>query len=70
MQLVSQAGNNPLLRIVKTQLVRIKRNYIPNQQLFEEKIHKAVSSLAIQLHHQNNRGCQCISALSSYLHMN
>lgn len=60
---------NPLLRIVKTQLYELSEIHLPNEP-YEEKIHKAVSSLAIELNHQNNRGCQCISALSSYLHMN
>lgn len=60
---------NPLLRIVKTQLYELSEIHLADQP-FEEKIHKAVSSLAIQLNHQNNRGCQCINALSSYLHMN
>jgi glutamyl-tRNA reductase len=63
---------NPLLRIVKTQLYElseIHEMHLTNHA-FEEKIHKAVSSLAIQLHQQNNKGCQCINALSSYLHMN
>jgi len=60
---------NPLLNIVKTQLYELSEIHLTNQA-FEEKIHKAVSSLAIQLHQQNNKGCQCITALSSYLHMN
>jgi glutamyl-tRNA reductase len=60
---------NPLLRIVKTQLYELSEILLANQPC-DEKIHKAVSSLAIQLHQQNNRGCQCISTLSSYLHMN
>lgn len=59
----------PLLRIVKTQLYELSEIHLFAQP-YEEKIHKAVSSLALQLNHQNNRGCQCISALSSYLHMN
>jgi glutamyl-tRNA reductase len=62
-------ANSPLLRIVKTQLYELSETHFVNQPC-DEKIHKAVSSLAIQLHQQNNRGCQCISALSSYLHMN
>jgi glutamyl-tRNA reductase len=60
---------NPLLSIVKNQLYELSEIHLTNQA-FEEKIHKAVSSLAIQLHQQNNKGCQCITALSSYLHMN
>jgi len=60
---------NPLLRIVKTQLYELSEIHLANQPC-DERIHKAVSSLAIQLHQQNNRGCQCISTLSSYLHLN
>ena len=62
-------ANNPLLRKVKTQLYELSEIHFTNQ-FREEKIHKAVSSLAIQLHNQNNKGCQCIHALSTYLHMN
>ena len=62
-------SNNPLLRKVKTQLYELSEIHFANQ-FSEEKIHKAVSSLAIQLHNQNNKGCQCIHALSTYLHMN
>ncbi len=61
--------NNPLLRQVKTQLYELSEIHLASQ-FNEEKIHKAVSSLAIQLHNQNNKGCQCINALSAYLHMN
>jgi len=60
---------NPALRIVKSQLYELSEMHLTNEA-FEEKIHKAVSSLAIQLHQQSNKGCQCITALSSYLHMN
>lgn len=60
---------NPMLRVVKTQLYELSEIHLTNQA-FEEKIHKAVSSLAIQLQQENNKGCQCITALSSYLHMN
>lgn len=60
---------NPLLRIVKSQLYELSEaHYIGDNS--EARIHKAVSSLAIQLHKQNNKGCQCISTLNSYLHMN
>lgn len=61
--------NNPLLRKVKKQLYQLGEIHLKNQ-LCEERIHKTVSSLAIQLQHQNNKGCQCISALNSYLQMN
>jgi len=69
MEWYRKQSNNPLLRKVKTQLYELSEIHLINQP-YEEKIHKAVSSLAIQLHHQNNKGCQCINALSSYLHMN
>ncbi len=62
-------SNNPLLRKVKTQLYELSEIHFTNEYS-EEKIHKAVSSLAIQLYNQNNKGCQCITALSTYLHMN
>ena len=60
---------NPMLRIVKSQLYELSELHNANKPC-DEKIHKAVSSLAIQLHQENNRGCQCISTLSTYLHMN
>ncbi len=60
---------SPALQIVKNQLYELSEIHFPNLA-FENKIHKTVSSLAVQLHSQNNKGCQCITALSSYLHMN
>jgi len=69
MEWYRKQSNNPLLRKVKTQLYELSEIHFTNQ-FREEKIHEAVSSLAIQLHNQNNKGCQCIHALSSYLHMN
>ncbi|MEP6584393.1 MAG: glutamyl-tRNA reductase [Ginsengibacter sp.] len=62
-------SNSPLLRKIKAQLHKLSENHL-NDVYSEEKIHKTVSSLAVQLHNQNNKGCQYISALSSYLHMN
>ncbi len=62
-------SNNPLLRKIKVQLHELSENHL-NEAYNAEKIHKAVSSLAVQLHNQKNKGCQYISALSSYLHMN
>jgi glutamyl-tRNA reductase len=62
-------ANGPILKAVKNQLYELSEIHLPNQN-WDDKIHKTVSSLAIQLDHQKNRGCQCISALSSYLHMN
>ena len=59
MEWYHKQSNNPLLRKVKTQLYELSEIHFTNQYR-EEKIHKAVSSLAIQLHSQNNKGCQCI----------
>jgi glutamyl-tRNA reductase len=61
-------SDNPVLRKVKSQLYELS-----GLNSFEEDhaiIHKTVSSLALNLRDQNNKGCQCIHALSSYLHMN
>jgi glutamyl-tRNA reductase len=69
MEWYHKQSNNPLLRKVKNQLYELSEIHFTNE-FSEEKIHKTVSSLAVQLHNQNNKGCQCISALSSYLHMN
>lgn len=60
-------ANNPLLHLVKSQLFELDKNYFHNKGN-EEKIHKTVSALAIQLRSKNNKGCQCINALSNYLH--
>jgi len=59
--------NNPLLRMVKSQLKELNKTYFA-EPLDEEKIHKTVSSLALNLKVKNNKGCQCINALSNYLH--
>lgn len=61
--------NSPTLRKVKSQLHEMGEAHIKNQ-LCEERIQKTVSSLAVQLMRQNNKGCQCINALNSYLQMN
>lgn len=59
--------NNPLLRMVKSQLFQLNEMYhLENSS--PEKIHKTVSSLAIQLKVKKDKGCQCINALSNYLH--
>jgi glutamyl-tRNA reductase len=59
--------NNPMLRMVKSQLFELNERYhLENSS--PEKIHKTVSSLAIQLKVKKNKGCQCINALSNYLH--
>ncbi len=59
--------NNPLLRMVKSQLFQLNTVY-SNDKKNDEKIHKTVSSLAIELKVKKDKGCQCINALSSYLH--
>ncbi|MEO7961781.1 MAG: glutamyl-tRNA reductase [Ginsengibacter sp.] len=69
MQWYRRQANNPLLRKIKMQLHELSLQHLKDESP-DEKIHKAVSSLAVQLHLQNNKGCQCISTLSSYLHMN
>lgn len=59
--------NNPLLRMVKSQLFQLNETYhLENSS--PDKIHKTVSSLAIQLKVKKDKGCQCINALSNYLH--
>lgn len=59
--------NNPLLRMVKSQLFQLKDIYSTGEK-GDEKIHKIVSSLALELKVKKNKGCQCINALSNYLH--
>jgi glutamyl-tRNA reductase len=62
-------AHNPLLRKIKSQLQELSAHY-PDDEFPEEKIHKTISTFAVQLHSQKNKGCQYIHALSSYLHMN
>ncbi|MEO6221012.1 MAG: glutamyl-tRNA reductase [Ginsengibacter sp.] len=62
-------SNSPLLRKIKMQLHELSELHLKDDY-HEENIHKTVSSLAIQLHNEKNKGCQCISALSHYLRMN
>lgn len=64
-----QQSNTPFLRQVKSQLYQLSEIHLSNN-FREEKIHKAISSLAVQLKHKNNKGCQCINTLNSYLQMN
>jgi len=64
-----QQFNNPLLRIVKSQLFQISEIYFSESNDYEN-IHKVVSTLAIQLKEKNNKGCQALLALNSYLQMN
>ncbi len=61
--------NNSVLRKVKLKLHELSKQN-SNDTDSKEKIHKAVSSLAINLRRQNNKGCQCIHAMNDYLHMN
>lgn len=58
--------NNPLLRMVKSQLFELSKVYF-NDEEDDERIHKTVSSLALKLKEKDNRGCLCLNALSSYL---
>ncbi len=69
MEWYRRQSNSPLLRKIKKQLQQLNEIHF-NNECGEEKIHKAVSSLAIQLHNEKNKGCQCISTLSLYLHLN
>ena len=62
-------ANSPLLRKIKSQLQELSAHH-PDDEFPDQKIHKAISSFAVQLHSQQNKGCQYIHALSSYLHMN
>jgi len=58
--------NHSLLSQIKTQLYELSESYfIDNSN--EEKINETVSSLAMQLKHKTNKGCQCINALNSFL---
>ncbi len=62
-------AHNPLLRKIKSQLRELSQLH-PDETSQEDKIHKTISSFAVQLHTTQNKGCQYIHALSSYLHMN
>jgi hypothetical protein len=61
--------NNPMLRKIKLQLHELSKQH-SNVDDHKERIHKTVSSLAIQLRKQNNKGCQYIHAMNDYLQMN
>jgi glutamyl-tRNA reductase len=56
--------NNSLLRITKSQLYQLSKHCIGCN---EERIHKTVSTLAIELKNKTNKGCQCIHALNHFL---
>lgn len=60
-------ANSTLLKKVKAQLHELSDTNF-NEKCKKENIHKTVSSLAIQLKTENNKGCQYINALSNYLH--
>ena len=58
-------ANNPVLRKMKSHL-----NALSCASTFvdsKERIHKAVSTLAVTLRKENNKGCQYIHALNNYL---
>lgn len=58
-------ANNPVLRKIKSHLneLAVEKTSVGSK----EKIHKTVSTLAIQLKKENNRGCQYIHALNNHL---
>lgn len=64
-----QQANSPFLHKVKSQLYYLSDIHL-SDAVKEQKIHKAVASLAVQLKDKNNKGCQCISTLNNYLQMN
>ena len=64
-----QQFNNPILRTVKSQLFQISETYF-SENNSKENIHKVVSALALRLKEKNNKGCQALLALNSYLQMN
>ncbi len=59
--------NAPVLRKIKTHLHQLSKDDTPEST---DKIHRAVSSLAVQLKQKNNKGCQYIHAMNDYLHRN
>ncbi len=59
-------SNNPMLRKIKSQLTELGGGETTVQR--KEKIHKTVSTLAMQLKKENNKGCQYIHALNNHLH--
>lgn len=56
--------HSEVLKMMKVQLDELSRF---TEKACKEKIHKTVSSLAIQLRRQNNKGCQYIHAMNDYL---
>ncbi len=63
-----QQANSPLIQKVKSQLLELNEAYQIEED--KEKIHKAVASLALELKHSKNKGCECINAINSYLEKN
>lgn len=63
-----QHANSPLIQKVKSQLLQINEAFEIEED--KEKIHKTVASLALELKHSNNKGCECINALNSYVEKN
>ncbi len=59
-------ANNPMLRKIKSQLTELTG--VETTVHRKEKIHKTVSTLALQLKKENNKGCQYIHALNNHLH--
>ena len=58
-------ANNPVLRKIKSHLTELACGKTFDNS--KERIHKTVSTLAIQLRKENNKGCQYIHALNNYL---
>lgn len=59
-------GNNPVLRKMKSHLTELTAQKTTDNS--KEKIHKTVSTLAVQLKKEKNKGCQYIHALNNHLH--
>ncbi|MBA3674104.1 MAG: hypothetical protein H0W75_03970, partial [Chitinophagaceae bacterium] len=59
-------ANNPMLRKIKSHLTKLGEAETTVTR--KEKIHKTVSTLALQLKKENNKGCQYIHALNNHLH--
>lgn len=63
-----QHANSPLIQKVKSQLLEINKVYAIEED--KEKVHKTIASLAVQLKHSANKGCDCINAIENYLKEN
>lgn len=60
-------ANNPVLRKMKSHLTELTAQKASGTS--KEKIHKTVSTLAVQLKKEKNKGCQYIHALNNHLHL-